>query len=766
MRKIFIFICLMSISLAAYGQKISISGWVSDAETGEKLVAASAQELIYKTGSITDNYGFFSLKMKRGDVLLRYAYVGYSSDTVRINVTKDTAINIALKPATLKEVVIVGSARRDLGVVQIPVQDLKSRPVIFGEPDVIKALALTPGVKQGTEATTGLYIRGGTPDQNNILLDGATVYNTSHLFGFISIFNPDALKSVTLYKGKMPAKFGGRLSSVLDVVMKEGSNKKRKSEISIGIISFRFCTEGPIKKNKSSYFLSVRTSYLGLLALPGRISYHKGNKDTYANYWMYDVNGKVNFDLGRNSHFYVSFYTGKDTWKARSMDNSGEGILGLDWGNQTLSLRYNKLLNQKISFLSQATVNRYNYGNNQGFVPKANGQETNFTSNAYVQDVTFKNSIYWIPHSKHALEAGVEIAAQQIAPIAADLGQSTQAVKFNGLQQAVFIEDNVLLTKRLTASLGIRLAAFNTGGKQFIFWEPRTNLKYTLDRLNTIEVSFRKNYQPLHLLTSSSIGLPNDVWVPATNRVSPANSRQVSGGWHHVLERLRTNFSIEAYYRDMNDLIDYKQGLNFFSSDKDWQEIIVKNGKGRAYGFECMLQKTAGRLSGWASYTLAWNERRFAGINRGKWFPHQYDRRHEFSLTGSYQISKQWTASANFVFTTGNAFTAPSYLAVIYYDPLVPSFAPIFTGKNNRRGPVYHRLDISMSKSYISKRGLESNWAFGVYNTYAHNNPFYLAIDAQSISNPTTGISDKLYINYTVGSIFNFIPSISYGIKF
>jgi outer membrane receptor for ferrienterochelin and colicin len=758
-----------------FSQNPSLSGWISDAETGERLIGANIQELNTKIGTQTDNYGFFSIKCPKYQQRIRVGYIGFESDTLDFQVRKDTILQIKLRPRSLREVTISAKSEmreQGIGIVQIPIAELKSRPILFGEPDIIKALTLTPGVKSGTEGTTGLYIRGGTPDQNLILLDGATVYNNSHLFGFVSVFNPDAVKAVSLYKGQMPARYGGRLSSVLDISMKEGNNETRKSELAIGLISSRFMTEGPIKKGKSSYLFSGRSSYLGLLALPSRISFNNGNKGTYANYWMYDVNGKINFDLGKNSRFYLSFYSGKDDWKALSRDNLGRNDLLLNWGNQTASARFNKLLNSKVFFNSQLTYNRYRYSIGQSFFEEQNPTDKSaYFNRSFVQDITFKNSVLWSPATKHSLEAGVEYTLQTLDPQSLktegiDSFPSVKNVKYNGNLWTIYVEDRYSITSNLRLTMGVRGGIFKIRSKQYNVLEPRTNLLLQLTERINFEISWRQNNQPIHLLTSNGIGLPNDVWVPATSKIPPAKSSQWSAGISNRVDKWSTIFSIETYYRTMQNLIDFRQGVNLFGNSNNWEEIVVSKGKGRAYGFELMAHRQKGDLNGWVSYTLAWNDRKFASVNRGNWFPHQYDRRHEISITGNYKISEKWTASSNFVFTTGNAFSAPSYLTVVYNDPNLTTFAPIFVGKNNRRGPVYHRLDFSMVKTYQNKRNRTVSWAFGVYNVYAHNNPFYLDVSVNQYSDNIFNNADRIKMTYQVGSIFNFIPSISYAVKF
>lgn len=767
--------CLFyTFSYSLTAQRITVSGYVSDGDSGERLPGVSLYEANTRQHVYSNNYGFFSLKTQKGSRNLYVNYVGYEADTLQFVALRDTVIDIRLSGTILKEVVI--QAENPLlevqpGIVHLPVRELKTRPVLFGEPDIIKALMLTPGVKSGTEGTTGLYVRGGTPDQNLILLDGATVYNNSHLFGFVSVFNPDVMQSVTLYKGQMPGRYGGRLSSVLDVTMKEGNNRQRTSELSAGIIGSRFFTEGPLRKGKSSYLFSARSSYLGLLALPSYIGYKNGNNSNYANYWMYDWNGKINLSTGKNSRLYVSFYQGQDDWRAYSKQTIGNSTFGLQWGNQTVSLRYTNLLKDRFFWTVQQTFNRYRYAVEEG--SKAE-QEVRNRSASFVQDMTHKNTLQWAFAKRHLMEGGVEITRQNLHPLRITTEYNGQPVptsdlssRSEGWVSAVFLEDQIEVSSAIRLSAGMRGALFSTGGAIYRFAEPRTRILLRLSATSNLELSWRKNYQPLHLLTSTSAGLPNDIWVPATANIPPANSHQWSAGWTKKLPRFFAVLTVEAYYKEMNNLLDFRQGLNFFDTDTPWEEIVEKNGLGKSYGLECMAHKQQGRWNGWISYTFAFNKRRFENINGNRWYPHQYDRRHEFSSTGNYTFSDRWSAAANFVFASGNAFTAPSYIAVNYYDGKdVAQYVPVYLGKNNRRGPVYHRLDVSLTRKHTGKRGRSVEWSFGVYNLYANNNPFYLDVSVVSLPNADFLSFDRALFKYKVGSVFNFIPSVSYAVSF
>lgn len=776
-KKLLLFI-LCFVFFEVTGQQFSISGWVMDSASGEHIIGANVMLIGQNAGTTTDNYGHFQLKISnlQFPAKIRVTYLGYNNNVLLLEQAPSKSIKIYLSPLVLREVEIKAEkepVQERVGVINIPVEKLKSRPMLLGEADIMKALALTPGVKTGTEGSAGLYIRGGTPDQNYILLDGATVYNTSHLFGFLSVFNPDAIKSVTLYKGNIPARYGGRLSSVIDVSMKEGNNQKHEQDLSLGVISSKVLLQGPIKKNKSSYLFSGRSSYLGLFGLPSRISFNKKKSDDYFNYWMYDLNGKANFDLTENSRLYFSFYSGRDYWKALSRATSERYDFGINWGNTTFSTRYTNLLKNKVFFVSQMSYNQYRYSVEQLFFDESDAADKDYYFNrSFVKEFSWRNSAKFSPMAYFNVEAGAELVAQQLSPqgvkfsggnVIIDSIPIIPSKKYMGLSTAVFVENNLTLLKSMTLSAGLRGVTFNTGGNLYKYLEPRTSLTYKHRSGAVSQVSWRQNRQFTHLLATSSVGLPNEVWVPATATTPPSKAYQWSVGISQPIKRAGLVLSLESYYKEMSQLLDYRQGINIIGSGKDWEQLVEKKGNGRSYGFEAMLQKQEGRLNGWISYTWSKNERKFGNINNGMWYPHRYDRRHDLAVTGNYQFNKKWTCAANFVFSTGEAITAPSYFYVLNNTYV----QPFYTGKNTERTPNYHRLDISLTKNFTTKNNRTAYLNFGVYNAYAHTNPFYVNIDAVYQNDPNnffkfTGFNVK----YEVKSIFTFIPSVSYGIKF
>lgn len=771
---------LFSNYTSLFGQNYKISGWVTDTATGERLVGVSVRVLSENNGFSTDAYGFYTLNLRKGAHKICAAYVGYQQDTIFVDLRQDTILSILLKSQVLKEVVITDQsvlAENRIGVVNIPVETLKSRPMLLGEADLMKALALTPGVKTGTEGTAGLFVRGGTPDQNYVLLDGATVYNTSHLFGFLSVFNPDAVKSVALYKSGMPARYGGRLSSVIDVTMKEGNNQKKNTELSVGLISSKLLHEGPIRKGKSSYIISGRASYFGLLALPVRRNFERGKRNDYSNYWMYDLNGKLNFTVNSRSKLYLSFYTGNDKWKTLSRSGSERYDFGLNWGNNTATARYTTLLRSGMFYTTQIAYNRYQYDVQQVFFEQADIKNQDvFINRSYVEDISWKNNFQVQSRRNHRIEMGTEVVLQTLRPQGVKFDGGTilddsirffQSKRYRGITAAVYAEDHIRLGRFLNLDLGIRNAIFTTGGSGFVFLEPRANLNMFFNDRVTGQISWRLNNQPVHLLATSSVGLPNEVWVPATQSAPPALSEQWSAGINVRVAPWKTRITVEVYHKTMQNLLDFRQGANLFGVSKGWEDLVVRNGNGRSYGLEFMAHRTEGRFNGWVSYTLSRSERQFKDLNRGQWFPHRYDRIHDLALTGSYQLSKKWSFASNFVFSTGDAFTAPAYFYNISNNVNSPFIQPFYQNKNGSRMPNYHRLDFTAAKSYKNRRGNTVTWSFGAYNVYANPNPFYIDIEPVPIFIPfSTQAPEKFVIYYKRGTLFTFIPSVNYAVKF
>lgn len=771
-------------TVAVYSQNATLSGYITDAKTGEALIGATIYETGSGIGTATNRYGFYSLPVQEANVQIVFSFIGYQADTVGFVFSKDTVLNRRLKPEiqSLREVQVTGkTSQREtpLGLVNIPIARLKSIPVLMGEPDIIKALSLTPGVSIGNEGTSNMLVRGGTPDQNLILLDEATVYNVSHLFGLVSVFNPDAIKNVDLYKAGFPARFGGRLSSVLDITMKEGNNQEKKGEWSIGLLSSRFNLEGPLSnklKGRTSYMVSARAFYLGIFTLPSYIAYRARKGDYFATYWMYDLNFKVNHKFKDGGQAFLSFYNGTDFYRAGDASSNQRSTFGLAWGNTTATARYVRSFTPKLFFKSALTYTRYRYGINLENFAVVDNREVrdNFLySTPSIRDWTLKTSMDWFPNANHQVKAGFEGILHQYRPsnieTAFEINPDTLR-KINtpvpATEMAVFVEDDVRIAPWLKANVGFRGVVFNVRDATYFSPEPRLTFNVLLPNDFAIKGAYSQVRQFIHLLINNGIGLPNDIWVPATRQVPPQFSRQVALGITKTLTRQNLELSVEAYHKTMTNLIDYKEGVNYLTNFRPWEETVEKNGIGEAYGLELFVNRTQGRFTGWLAYTLAWNTRRFAAINNGNQYPAPFDRRHNIALTGAYRLSSKVSVSANWIFQSGSPVTVP--VAVRQdFERGFPVF--IYGERNNFRMPAYHRLDMAFTFKHTTRKGKQATWALGVYNLYNRINPFYVDVQRRLIwqnqtnfSGPITGSDNWL----RMGGFLPVLPYFSYSKKF
>lgn len=775
MTKQFFGIMLLNfLSIHIFAQKYTISGYVKEVQTGEYLAYASVYDSLTGEGTIANNYGFYSLSLPQGTVILKAEMASYQGISQKIALDKNLIIDIEMPIVEVATVVIKDdkniAEQAQMSIIRIPIERLKAIPSIGGEKDILKALALTPGVSIGAEGTSGLLVRGGSPDQNLMLLDGATVYNASHLFGFLSVFNPDALKSVELYKGAFPARFGGRLSSVIDIMMKEGNKVERKTEWNLGLISSRFLTEGPLFKKKGSYLLTARSSYLGLVLLPFSLQ-KTGNS---INYWLYDLNGKINYQWKDKNQVFLSVYTGNDFWRTKEKyTTTNYEKTRLDWGNQTASLRYNRIISPKLFAKVLGTYTRYTYNINSESHSVVGNQNPPVSYNAashlqsYIQDWTLKTQIDYSPSPRHEIKAGTEAIYHTYRPSAYQV-RSTEAIDsvpplpapIHAQEYAVFAEDNIHLITWLSSNIGLRAVAFRVIDTTYKALEPRGSLHIQLPYQLAINASYSKMRQYIHLLSNNGVGLPNDIWVPATRKVAPQNAQQVAVGLTKFWKKYDTEISIEVYQKWMNNLIDYQLGTNFLSSfNGNWQDIVVKKGIGKAYGIETFVYKKQGKWNGWLSYTLAWNQRQFASINHGLPYYAKYDRRHNVAFTGTYSLTEEWNVGLTWVYTSGSPVTLP----IAIQQSLQGNEVFVYDGRNNRRMPAYHRLDIGFERKYETQQGNIATFGFGLYNAYNRKNPFYLAVVRPSQMGTTP---NNVTYNVVQKSLFPVLPYISYGIKF
>ena len=800
MLKLFNVSLLFFFGLSLHAQTFIVSGFVRDKATGESLINANVYEKTSLTGTISNEYGFFSLSLKTQKNIVVFSFVGYKKQEIELNLVADTSLIIELELQTeLEEVKIYGSesskiSRSQMSMVEISTTTLKKIPVLLGEPDVLKVIQLLPGVQSGAEGTSGIYVRGGGPDQNLFLLDGVPVYNASHLFGFFSVFNPSAVKTVKLYKGGFPARFGGRLSSVVDIRMKEGNMKEFKGDFSIGLISSRFSFEGPIIKDKTSFIVSGRRTYIDLLALPVMKAINNNNEGSNitGGYFFYDFNAKINHKFSDKSRLYFSSYLGLD--KAYTKEEgyyvnehtryNSTSKAGLKWGNFTNALRWNYVYNPKL--FSNVTLTHSNYKFNiseESLI--VNTKDNNKVENIFeyysgITDLAAKIDFDYFPTARHSIKFGIgniyhtfrpgvnhyKNIDEQNTTASSDTTYGNTAISANEMR--LYAEDIFDISKRFKANIGIHFSLFNVQGKTYTSVEPRVSLRFLGSEKWSLKASYAKMSQYIHLLTTSTISLPTDLWLPATKNVKPQTSHQFAFGGFYSLPK-GFDLSVEMFYKTMDNLMEYKEGASFTGISSNW-ESKIEVGKGWAYGVEIMLEKTMGKTTGWIGYTWSKSDRKFENLNFGQIFPAKYDRRHDISVVLSHKFNDRIDIGATWVFGTGNSTT----LAYQKYSSgnigsrgWYGNEIEYYGGRNNFRMPSYHRMDIGVNFHKKKKRGVRT-WSVGAYNIYSRQNPFYLYWGQDTkdgYNNDGWYFQDSKPALKQV-SLFPIIPSISYSFKF
>ncbi|MCK5856211.1 MAG: TonB-dependent receptor [Bacteroidales bacterium] len=773
-------VLLFVTSLYAQGQKknYTISGFVKENGSGELLIGVNIYIKGTQIGTVTNNYGFYSLTIPKQDLNLTYSYVGYMMQLKHIKLNNDTVLNVNLGAnLELSEVEIKAyrdriSDKAEMSVVKVPIQQMKEIPALMGERDVFKVLQLLPGIRSGSEASAGLYVRGGGPDQNLILLDDATVYNAMHLFGFFSVFNGDAIKSVELTKGGFPAENGGRLSSVVDIRLKDGNKEKIGGEGSIGLLSSRLLLEGPIVKGKSSFIISGRRTYIDVLARP----FMSKETDEVTGYYFYDLNAKVNYEISDRDKIYLSGYFGRDKFYSESSSDKYSSSNDLYWENITGTLRWNHLFTNKLFSNTSLIFSNYNFAVNSEEIN--GGDKFELKYNSGIRDISLKEDLHWMPRVNHYVKMGFQITNHRFTPSAVVLTGSSFETDYNvktlnSFETAAYIQDEWKINALTKVNIGLRFSNFNFEDTHYFGLEPRLLISRMLSESFSIKASYTIMNQYIHLLTQSGIGLPTDLWVPATDRVGPQKSQQVAIGVAKDFDKQAFSISVEAYYKTMNNIIAYKEGSNFmmiddpFSNKEFHYEDNVTSGKGYSTGVEFLLQRKFGRLSGWIGYTLSYTRHQFDELNYGKEFFPRHDRRHDISIVAIYKLSKRFTFSSTWVYGTGDALTLGQSNYIAYsHNPTGPTgaqnnFYPrqvtYYGDKNSFRMEAYHRLDIGIQFHRKLKWGGESIIDVSVYNVYNHKNPFYYDVryDPKSQEN-------KL-VQY---SLIPVLPSVSYYLKF
>ncbi|MCC6279804.1 MAG: TonB-dependent receptor, partial [Saprospiraceae bacterium] len=707
--------------------RYTISGTVTDGSSGEHLIGATVRDIKSGKGTVTNTFGFYSLTLPSDSALIAITYIGYKPGAFQYFLDKNTTQNVRLEQSSiLKEVEIVGDRyerieeRAQMSRIDIPIQQIKNVPAFLGEKDVLKALQLLPGVSAGGEGQSGIYVRGGGPDQNLILLDGVPVYNVSHLFGFFSVFNPDAVKDVSLIKGGFPARYGGRLSSVIEINMKEGNENEFHGEGTIGLIASKLTLEGPIKKGKSSFIVSGRRTYIDILARPLiKAGFKADGSEGVVGYFFDDVNAKVNYRLSEKDRVYLSFYTGQDKFYLdfgeRDDDYEDQFKAGLGWGNITSALRWNHIWSPKLFANSTLTYSRYRFETSNGYESRELENKTVVREDKFdllyfsgINDVAGKIDFDYLPSPDHYIRFGANAISHTFKPGTFRAGYSSyeeggdtssfradySQANVRATEFAAYAEDDWKINNRIRVNGGLHFSGFALSGKPYFSLQPRLNARYLFDRGWSLKAGFSTMRQYIHLLTNETIGLPTDLWLPTTKRIKPQDSWQAALGTAKTLGQ-DYEFSVELYYKEMNNVIAFREGSSLLQFE-GWEDR-VSQGKGTAYGAEFFIQKKRGKLRGCVGYTLSWATRQFDDINFGEVFPYKYDRRHDFEVTGSYKFTERFSLAASWVYSTGNAVTlgnsrylGPSaYSSYLYETTHTPK-------RNNFRMPSYNRLDVGL----------------------------------------------------------------------
>ncbi|MFT3680669.1 MAG: TonB-dependent receptor [Ferruginibacter sp.] len=765
---------LLFLQFISYGQakRYTVNGTVRDKESGETLIGAN---VVFSgqagLGAVTNAYGFYSLSAAEGSYQMIVSFSGYQPDTITVALDKNIEQPVALAKfkTQLEEVTITSRkknpniARAVMGVQKLSIDEIKNIPVLFGEKDILKTIQLLPGIKSAGEGNSGFYVRGGSADQNLVLLDEAVVYNASHMLGFFSTFNSDAIKDITVYKGGMPAEYGGRLSSVLDIKMNDGNSKDLHVAGGIGLIASRLNVEGPIVKEKGSFTVSARRTYADAFL---KLSSDTALKNNVL--YFYDLNAKANYKLNEKNRIYLSAYTGRD--------NFGFGTtFGIDYGNLTSTLRWNHIFNKRLFSNTSLIYSDYSYR----IKIKAGNNDLLITSK--IRDINLKEDLQYFINATSRLNFGINAIRHNIIPGRVTVSESSS---FNNLElqqkysleSAAYASHEWSVNRNINITYGIRLSMFNVFGpgtfytynadgdvkdsvvkrsgqalRTYFYPEPRFAMSWLLSPDNSFKFSYTRNVQNLHLLSNSTGASPTDLWVGSSNNIKPRIADQVSAGYFRNFKNNMYEFSAEVYYKNLQNEIDYKNGADLRANENI--ESLLLFGKGRTYGIELFAKKRYGKFNGWVGYTLSKAERKFDGINNGNYYNATQDRTHEISLVGIWQATKKWTFSATFVYYTGNAVTFPSGKYDVNGETVF-----YYTGRNEYRMPAYHRLDIAATLQGKKTKKFESNWSFSIYNAYNRANAF--AINFRDDPNDAT----KTQAVQT--TLFKIVPAVTYNFKF
>nr|WP_270633770.1 TonB-dependent receptor [Parabacteroides goldsteinii] len=797
-------------------KQVTVSGFVRDKRSAESLIGTSVYEAHSRVGTASNNFGFFSLTLPPGDITIRSSYIGYTSHQHILNgLERDTVLTIELEPsASLEEVVITGQSNdkqsvlsTQMGALEINQQTIRSTPVMFGEADIIKTLQLTPGVSAGTEGTAGMYVRGGNVDENLFLIDGNPVYQINHIGGIFSAFNPEAISGMDFFKSGFPSRYGGRLSSVVDVHTKEGNMKEYHGSASIGLISGNLNFEGPIIKDRTSFNIGLRRTWLDVLSAPAVAIANKITKKDgtrlRARYAFHDLNLKVNHIFNDRSRMYLSLYNGNDVLKGGSTDfpdqdsdnnYNYDSDVSLRWGNIMATAGWTYVFNNRLFGKVSGVFTRYHsrLRNTEHDVVGNEGDEDYSDSfrenetNTGITDFGLRTSFDYLPASAHHIRFGGDYLVHRFHPeynrsvayekneeTSVEIGQEFANDLLWGHEAGVYAEDDWTLSSAVRLNAGLRFSLFNVQGKTYTGLEPRVSLRWLLDDNLSFKASYSRMNQYVHLISNSFISLPTDAWMPVTRKLKPLISDQVSAGFYYNLNK-EYNFSVEGYYKTLDNLLEYRDGHTFTPSFVNWEDKLTA-GEGSSYGAEFMVRKETGRTTGWVGYGLSWSDRQFDELNQGARYPARFDNRHKLNIVVMHKISPKVELSAAWSYASGNHVTLS---LENYYENGTGSptnndnrymgaseSIDYYEGRNNYQLPAYHRLDLGIKIYRPKKKGRMGIWTVSIYNVYSRMNPFMIYKSDKTVPDPGSSYGKNVPVFKTIG-IMPIIPSISYTYKF
>ncbi|NND05514.1 MAG: TonB-dependent receptor plug domain-containing protein [Saprospiraceae bacterium] len=767
-------------------QNYTISGYITAGETGENLIAASVYDLKHEKGTVTNNYGFFSLTLPKDSAELQVSYIGYEPVVKEIMVDRDIQLNVALTTSIVLDAVEVTATQVDriqenvqMSQIGVPVEQIKKVPALLGEVDVLKALQLLPGVQSGGEGQTGLYVRGGSPDQNLVLLDGVPVYSVAHVAGLFSVFNADAIKNVSLIKGGFPARYGGRLSSVLEISMKDGNKQEFHGEGSIGLITSKLTLEGPINKGRTSFLISGRRTYIDMLLRPiAKSNAKEEGVGLKPKLHFYDINVKLNHNISDKHRLYYSLYNGSDVFFSRIKEERSSFAGGLDWGNWISAARWNWQISPRIFSNTTLIFSDYAFDSRIEIEEEVGDITTTFKSKylSGIQDLGAKWDLDFIPNPSQYIRLGFGATRHVYDPGAISFQVQEQNVDLDTLigntktrstEFYLYAEDEITMGN-FKMNIGLHASAFSAEDVFYSSLQPRLNFRYLMNSRWSLKASFNTMTQYINLLATEALSLPTDLWVPSTRSVRPQRAWQAAVGAAKNYNGYE--ISVEGYYKKMTDVVSLKAGSSFlFGLDNSWEEKITQ-GEGKTYGGELFLQKKTGKTTGWIGYTLSWNNRTFEEINSGRTFPFKYDRRHDLSIVAIHDFNERVSLTGSWVYGTGNAISIPYQKFNIYrrYADGGYNTNPVeqIRDKNSFRMSNFHRLDLGIRFSKQKKRHLRT-WSFGAYNSYFHKNPYFVYASNAGEFDPVTGQYFEQRTKFKEVSLIPFIiPYFSYGFKF